>query len=235
MSGINNISGSPTTPIQHSPSPVSEPARLVIRTVDQARDHWRAVTTLTQAEEAIGALDDQMEEGHIDEETYRQLAGALMDIYNALMRRGPFAQPGAPPLPVHNGQVIPIQPGAQRLALRNGQVIPIQPGAQRLALRNGQVIPIQPGAQRLALRNGQVIPIQPGAQQLALRPLMPHLQAPAPAQGGRLAVATDAQIMEHLRNPDGSLRTLLAVQAALQSVGSRASSARIFAHIRQAR
>jgi len=218
MSGINNISGSPTTPIQHSPSPVSEPARLVIRTVDQARDHWRAVTTLTQAEEAIGALDDQMEEGHIDEETYRQLAGALMDIYNALMRRGPFAQPGAPPLPVHNGQVIPIQPGAQRLALRNGQVIPIQPGAQRLALRNGQVIPIQPGA-----------------QQLALRPLMPHLQAPAPAQGGRLAVATDAQIMEHLRNPDGSLRTLLAVQAALQSVGSRASSARIFAHIRQAR
>ena len=184
MSGINNISGSPTTPIQHSPSPVSEPARLVIRTVDQARDHWRAVTTLTQAEEAIGALDDQMEEGHIDEETYRQLAGALMDIYNALMRRGPFAQPGAPPLPVHNGQVIPIQPGAQ---------------------------------------------------QLALRPLMPHLQAPAPAQGGRLAVATDAQIMEHLRNPDGSLRTLLAVQAALQSVGSRASSARIFAHIRQAR
>jgi len=201
MSGINNISGSPTTPIQHSPSPVSEPARLVIRTVDQARDHWRAVTTLTQAEEAIGALDDQMEEGHIDEETYRQLAGALMDIYNALMRRGPFAQPGAPPLPVHNGQVIPIQPGAQRLALRNGQVIPIQPGAQ----------------------------------QLALRPLMPHLQAPAPAQGGRLAVATDAQIMEHLRNPDGSLRTLLAVQAALQSVGSRASSARIFAHIRQAR
>ena len=180
---------------------MSEPARLVIRTVDQARDHWRAVTTLTQAEEAIGALDDQMEEGHIDEETYRQLAGALMDIYNALMRRGPFAQPGAPPLPVHNGQVIPIQPGAQRLALRNGQVIPIQPGAQ----------------------------------QLALRPLMPHLQAPAPAQVGRLAVATDAQIMEHLRNPDGSLRTLLAVQAALQSVGSRASSARIFAHIRQAR
>ena len=201
MSGINNISGSPATPIQHSPSPGPGPARLVIRTVDQARDHWRAVTTLTQAEEAIGALDDQMEEGHIDEETYRQLAGALMDIYNALMRRGPFAQPGAPPLPVHNGQVIPIQPGAQRLALRNGQVIPIQPGAQ----------------------------------QLALRPLMPHLQAPAPAQGGRLAVATDAQIMEHLRNPDGSLRTLLAVQAALQSVGSRASSARIFAHIRQAR
>ncbi len=87
MSGINNISGSPTTPIQHSPSQASGPARLVIRTADQARDHWRAITSLSQASDAMAELEGRSDEGHIDEETYRLLANTLRNIHNTLQER----------------------------------------------------------------------------------------------------------------------------------------------------
>lgn len=79
MSAINNISGSPTTPTQSSPG--GSP-RLLIRTVDQARNHWRAITTQAQASDAMAVLDEQAEGGHIDEETYRLLANTLRDVHN---------------------------------------------------------------------------------------------------------------------------------------------------------
>jgi hypothetical protein len=93
MSGINNISGSPTTPIQHSPSQASGPARLVINNPNQARDHWRAIglTSTSQASDAMEVLDTRAEkghteEGHIDEGTYLHLANALRDVHSILQR-----------------------------------------------------------------------------------------------------------------------------------------------------
>jgi hypothetical protein len=165
MSGINNISGSPATPIQHSPSPGPGPARLVIRTVDQARDHWRGITTLTQAAEAMEALDGQMEEGHIDEETYRQLSNTLMFVHSTLQVRA-TTQPATENLPVH--------------------------------------------------------------------PPVPRWHAPAQARGAHRPLASDNQVRSQLRNPDGTLRTVQEVTAALLSAGRGAGTVRIAQLLREA-
>jgi hypothetical protein len=111
MSGINNLSGSATTPIQHSSSQAPEPARLVIRTVDQARDHWRTITTPALASAALTELDGQVEGGHVDEETYRVLANTLRDIHNTLEERATAQAPTAH-LPVRS------PPSNVRAALR---------------------------------------------------------------------------------------------------------------------
>jgi hypothetical protein len=85
MSGINRASTSPTASIQHSPSQASEPVPLKIETVDQARDHWRTITSPLQAEEAMIALEEKAEGGHLsDEQTYLLLANALRDLHSTL-------------------------------------------------------------------------------------------------------------------------------------------------------
>lgn len=107
MAGLNNISGSSAPPIQHDSSQASTPARLVIRTVDQARDHLRTITSRSQAFEAMAELELRSGAGIIDEETYRLLANTLRDIYNSFQERE-TAQAQSAHLPVR-----PPAPGWQ--------------------------------------------------------------------------------------------------------------------------
>jgi hypothetical protein len=61
---------------------------------------------------------------------------------------------------------------------------------------------------------------------------MAHLHAAGGAR--RLPGATDAQITDHLRNPDGSLRTTRDVLSALRAVGLGATDKRIGTHLQDA-
>jgi transposase-like protein len=104
MDRISNFFGLTGPPVQHSPSQESGTPRLVIRTLDQARHHWRALTSPSQVADAMAELDEQAEGGHVDEETYRLLANALRDAHNSLQstaaRQASVANlPARPPVP----------------------------------------------------------------------------------------------------------------------------------------
>jgi hypothetical protein len=152
MSGIN--AGSSTGPIQRSPSPSqeSEPARLVIRTANEARDHWNMITTSSQASDAMAHLSEQVEGGHIDEESYRVLANTLGDMHNRLQTREAAQAerahlPARPPLSgpsdlsetLHQlrGQVLPNNPAPTRISGPMArQVVPDPENPGQMITRN---------------------------------------------------------------------------------------------------